>query len=61
MPEVLANLSARELALVKRIAERDGVTLEEAATRLAAQSLARRVRSKTGKGPAKIYPMRGRE
>lgn len=58
MPEELAALSAKELEMVKLIAQRDGVTLEEAATRLATQGLARRVRKKTGKAPAKVYSMK---
>jgi hypothetical protein len=50
--------STKELELVKKIARRDGVTVEEAATRLASQALAERVRRRTGKGPAKLYPMK---
>lgn len=60
MPDQVTALSAKELELVKCIANRDGVTIEEAATRLAAEGLARRVRRKTGKGPAKVYGMKGK-
>ncbi len=51
-------LSGRELEVVRRIAQRDGVTLDEAATRLMAEGLASRVRRRTGKAPAKVYAMR---
>jgi hypothetical protein len=49
------TLTKQERALVKRIADRDGVTEEEAATRLVKQALARRVKKRTGKTPAKVY------
>lgn len=48
-------LSASEREIVKRIALRDGITEDEAATNLVKIALARRVRKKTGKGPAKVY------
>jgi predicted kinase len=54
------NLTRQERDLVKRIADRDGVTLDEAATRLAKEGLARRVKKRTGKTPAKVYPIRGK-
>lgn len=49
------TLSDRERELVKRIAERDGITEDQAATNLAKAGLARRVRKKTGRGPARVY------
>jgi predicted kinase len=52
------NLTRQERDLVKRIADRDGVTLDEAATRLAKEGLARRVKRRTGKTPARVYPMK---
>lgn len=57
LPETTA-LSERELELVKRIAERDGISIDEAATNLGKAALARRVRKRTGKGPAKVYRMK---
>lgn len=54
----LTTLSAKERELVKRIAERDGVSEDEAATRLVKQALARRVKRRTGKAPARVYAMR---
>ena len=53
-----AALTAQELELVKRVAQRDGITEDEAATNLARAALARRVRKRTGKGPAKVYSIR---
>lgn len=43
---------------VRRIAKRDGVSVEEAATKLVQSALARRVRRRTGKGPAKVYGLK---
>lgn len=51
-------LSVAERELVKRIADRDGITEDEAATQLVKAALARRVRKRTGKGPARVYEMR---
>lgn len=50
-------LSDAEKALVQQIADRDGISLEEAATQLVQAALARRVRRRTGKGPGKVYQM----
>lgn len=52
------NLTRQERDLVKRIADRDGVSLDEAATRLAKEGLARRVKKRTGKTPARVYPIK---
>lgn len=54
-------LSEAEKALVQQIADRDGISLEEAATKLVQDALARRVRRRTGKGPGKVYQMKGRQ
>jgi hypothetical protein len=48
------------MEMVKRIADRDGITPEEAATNLVQSALARRVKKRTGKAPAKVYQIRGR-
>jgi len=48
-------LSPAERAMMERIATRDGVSIDEAATRLVQAALARRVRRRTGKGPARVY------
>ncbi len=51
-------LTAAELELVKKIAQRDGITEDEAATNLFKTALARHTRKRTGKGPAKVYTMK---
>jgi hypothetical protein len=53
-------LTAVEREILSAIARRDGITEEEAASNLVKSALARRVRKKTGKGPAKVYEMRKR-
>ena len=50
-------LSPAERALVKRIADRDGITEDEAATNLVKTALARRVKKRTGKNPARVYSL----
>lgn len=54
------SMSAAERALVKRVAERDGISEEEAASNLAKAWLANKVRKRTGKAPARVYEMRGK-
>lgn len=54
VPDVTA-LSPSERALVKRVADRDGISEDEAATNLVKTALARRVKKKTGKNPARVY------
>lgn len=51
------SLSKEEMEQVRRIARRDGISEGEAATKLIQSALARRVRKRTGKGPAKVYPV----
>lgn len=51
------TLSDKERDVLKRIAARDGITEEEAASNLVKGALERRVRRRTGKGPAKVYAM----
>jgi hypothetical protein len=53
-----ATLTKAERDMVQRIADRDGVTLDEAATRLAKEGLARRVKKRTGKAPARVYDIK---
>ena len=52
------TLTKSERALIKRIADRDGVTEDEAATRLVKAALARRVKKRTGKAPARVYSIK---
>lgn len=59
MPDLdRATLTKAERDMVQRIADRDGVTLDEAATRLAKEGLARRVKKRTGKAPARVYDIK---
>ena len=54
------TLSKEESELAKQIAKRKGISEEEAATLVVKASIARRVRRRTGKGPAKVYSIRKR-
>jgi hypothetical protein len=56
----ITTFSNAELEQVKRIADRDGITLEQAATRLTQQWFQEKVRRRTGKGAAKVYPIKGK-
>lgn len=55
------TLTRSERDVIRRIAERDGVTEDEAATRLVKTALARRVKKRTGKSPARVYPIKARK
>lgn len=57
-PKEPLDLSDREMELVRFIARREGITEDEAATKLVQKEIARRVRRRTGLGPAKVYPAR---
>jgi len=46
------------MEIVRAIAKRDGVSEDEAASQLLSEGLARRVKKRTGKNPAKVYAMR---
>lgn len=52
------TLTNAEKEMIQKIADRDGVTLEEAASRLTTEALKRRVKKRTGKAPARVYPMK---
>lgn len=54
------SLTNSEMAMVQKIADRDGISTDEAATNLVKTALARRVRKKTGRGPARVYSIRGK-
>jgi len=56
-PEITA-LSKKERDLLSLIAQRDGITEDEAATNLVKAALERMVRRRTGRGPAKVYSIR---
>jgi len=59
-PEEKIPFSRDEREMVKKIADRDGVTEDEAASKLFSRALARRVRKRTGKGPARVYAIKRR-
>jgi hypothetical protein len=52
------SMSDEERGLVEAVAKLYGITEEEAHDCLAKTSLARRVRKRTGKAPAKVYSIR---
>jgi hypothetical protein len=54
------NLTRQERDVLKQIAERDGITEDEAATQLVKAALERRVRRRTGKGPARVVQLGGK-
>lgn len=53
-------LSKDEAEMAKEIARRKGISEEEAATLVMKASIARRVRRRTGKAPAKVYSIKKR-
>lgn len=53
-----AVLSDQEMELIRMVAQRDGITEEEAATNLTKAALARRTRKRTGRGPARVYQLK---
>ena len=58
VPDWETQLSKAEMAMVRRVAERDGVSVEVAASRLASEALARRVKKRTGKRMARVYSLK---
>lgn len=51
-------LSKEEAELAERIAKINGITTEEAAELVVKKEVARRVRLRTGKGPARVYGLK---
>lgn len=51
-------LSGKELETVKAYAEMHGLTIDEAASKLVSDAIARRIKRNTGKTPARVYPIR---
>ena len=54
------SMSDEEREIVRAVAKLYGITEEEAHDCLAKTSLARRVRKRTGKAPAKVYSIKKR-
>jgi hypothetical protein len=55
-----AAFNDKEMELIRRIAKRDGITEDEAATNLGKAALARRTRKRTGRAPGRVYSIRRR-
>lgn len=53
-------LSQEEAQLVKQIAQSYGISEEEAAELVVKKEVERRIRLRTGKGPAKVYGFKRR-
>jgi hypothetical protein len=51
-------LSKAEAELAEKIARRNGISKEEAATLVMKAVIERKVRERTGKGPARVYSIR---
>jgi hypothetical protein len=51
-------LAKKEAELAKRVAEQFGISEAEAAELIVKKEVARRVRLRTGKGPAKTYGLK---
>lgn len=56
--EADTSLSDRESRLVEQVAQARGITLEEAASQLLSEAIAKRFRKKLGKAPANVYQIR---
>jgi hypothetical protein len=53
--EERVSLSEKEAELAKEIANRFGLSVEEATTLVVKACIARRMKKRTGKNPAKVY------
>lgn len=53
-------LNKKEAELAEEIARRFGLTVEEATTLVVKACIARRIKKRTGKAPAKVYGLRRR-
>jgi ribosomal protein L23 len=59
--EERVSLSEKEAELAKEIATRFGLSVEEATTLVVKACIARRMKKRTGKNPAKVYGIKGRK
>jgi ribosomal protein L23 len=59
--EERVSLSEKEAELAKEIATRFGLSVEEATTLVVKACIARRMKKRTGKNPAKVYGIRGKK
>lgn len=53
-------LSKKEAELAQQVARIYGIDEEEAATLVLKAGIAHRVKKRTGKAPAKVYPIKGK-
>jgi hypothetical protein len=58
--EERVSLSEKEAELAKEIATRFGLSVEDATTLVVKACIARRMKKRTGKNPAKVYSIRKR-
>lgn len=58
MADERVSLSKNEAELAEEIAKRFGLSVEEATTLIVKSCIARRMKKRTGKSPAKVYTMR---
>jgi ribosomal protein L23 len=56
--EERVSLTKKEAELAKEIATRFGLSVEEATTLIVKACIARRMKKRTGKNPAKVYSIR---
>lgn len=55
------RLTRAEREMVRVLAEREGISEDEAASRLVKQAIERRVKKKTGRGLSRIYTLPRKE
>jgi len=61
MPTMPLILSKKEAALAEQIAQMHGITVQEAAERVMKAGIAHIVKKRTGKVPARVYPIKGKQ
>jgi hypothetical protein len=54
-------LTDRELAVVQAVANERGISVEEAFGQLAREAIETRFRKHTGRAPARVYSIRGKQ
>lgn len=48
------------MAMVREVASKEGISDDEAATRLVQREIAKRIKKRTGKAPGKVYGFKKR-
>jgi hypothetical protein len=54
------GLTEQEYRLVEKLAKKRGVSVDEMSSALVSAAIGRRVRKRTGKGPARVYAIKRR-